>query len=215
MKRVTFITGHYGSGKSEFSVNLAIQKGIKNIVDLDIVNPYFRSRELDSIFSENNIKLISSTVDNSLGSDLPYISKEAYTLIKGEETVIYDLGGDPVGAKILRQFVDSLDLEEVDLLLCINVYREQTSTVDKILKMITDIESSGGIRINGLINNSNFIRDTVYNDLVEAESIIKEVSKIKNLDIIYTGVYENIIDSCGPLVGEVIPLKLYLRKKWL
>ncbi|MCK9471970.1 MAG: ATP-binding protein [Bacilli bacterium] len=215
MKRVTFITGHYGSGKSEFSVNLAIQKGIKNIVDLDIVNPYFRSRELDSIFSENKIKLISSTVDNSLGSDLPYISKEAYTLIKGEETVIYDLGGDPVGAKILRQFVDSLDLEEVDLLLCINVYREQTSTVDKILKMITDIESSGGIRINGLINNSNFIRDTVYNDLVEAESIIKEVSKIKNLDIIYTGVYENIIDSCGPLVGEVIPLKLYLRKKWL
>ena len=215
MKKITFITGHYGSGKSEFSVNLAINKGIKNIVDLDIVNPYFRTRELSDILKEQDINLVSSSVDNSLGSDLPYVSKEAYTLVNSNESVIYDLGGDPIGAKILRQFTDSLDIESVDLLLCINVYREQTSTVDKILEMIKAIEGSGGLRITGLINNSNFIRDTVYQDLVDAEEIIKEVSKITNLDIKYTGVYENIIDSCGSLLGEVIPLKLYLRKKWL
>src|SRR5690606_32713443 len=131
------------------------------------------------------------------------------------DRVIYDLGGDPVGARILRQFVDTLKIEEADLLLCINVYREQTSSVEKILKMINDIESSGGLKINGLINNSNFIRDTVYQDLLDAEEIIKEVAKIKNLEIIYTGVYENILKSCGPLGGEIIPLKIYLRKKWL
>jgi len=215
MKKLTFITGHYGSGKSEFSVNLVLKKGIKNIVDLDIVNPYFRTRELNNIFRENSINLVSSTIEDSIGSDLPYIKGEAYSLVHGAEKVIYDLGGDSVGAKILRQFVDIIDLQEVDLLLCINVYREDTSTVSKIIKMINDIEASGGIKITGLINNSNFIRDTVYTDLVEAEKIIIQVSKIKEIDILYTGVYENILDSCGKLLGEVIPLKLYLRKKWL
>lgn len=215
MKRLTFITGHYGSGKSEFSVNLAIRKGIKNIVDLDIVNPYFRSRELVDILKQSDIKLISSPLENSLGSDLPYIAREAYTLINSQDDVIYDLGGDSVGARILRQFVDSINLEDSDLLLCVNVYREQTSTAEKIMKIIDEIESSGGIRITGLINNSNFIRDTTYKDLTDAEEIIIEVAKQRNLDILYTGVYENIYDSCGELLGEVIPLKLYLRKKWL
>lgn len=215
MKRLTFITGHYGSGKSEFSVNLAIRKGIKNIVDLDIVNPYFRSRELVDILKKSDIELISSPVENSLGSDLPYIAREAYTLINSQDTVIYDLGGDPVGARILRQFVDSIKLEDADLLLCINVYREQTSTAEKINKIIDEIESSGGLKVTGLINNSNFIRDTTYQDLLDAEEIIIEVAKQRNLDILYTGVYENIYDSCGELLGEVIPLKLYLRKKWL
>lgn len=215
MKRLTFITGHYGSGKSEFSVNLAIRKGIKNIVDLDIVNPYFRSRELVDILKQSDIKLISSPLENSLGSDLPYIAREAYTLINRQDDVIYDLGGDSVGARILRQFVDSINLEDSDLLLCVNVYREQTSTAEKIMKIIDEIESSGGIRITGLINNSNFIRDTTYKDLTDAEEIIIEVAKQRNLDILYTGVYENIYDSCGELLGEVIPLKLYLRKKWL
>lgn len=215
MKRITFITGHYGSGKSEFSVNFAIQKEIKNIVDLDIVNPYFRSRELFEILKENNLKLISSSVENSLGSDLPYISKDAYFLINSDEKVIYDLGGDPVGAIIIRQFLDKMNLEEVDLLLCINVYREQTSTSDKIIKMIDDIESSGGMRVTGLINNSNFIRDTTLQDIIDAEEIIVEVAKRKNLEIKYTGVYENIKYLDHSLKGEVIPLKLYLRKKWL
>lgn len=215
MKRLTFITGHYGSGKSEFSVNLAYLKGIKKIVDLDIVNPYFRTRELTNILKNSGIELISSTLENSLGSDLPYIHKTAFTLVHTNEVVIYDLGGDPVGAKVLRQFESKLNLEEVDLLLCINVYREDTSTVEKIIQMMTLIEGSGGIKITGLINNSNFIRDTNYSDILEAEEIIKEVANITNLEIKYTGVYENILDSCKDLSGEVIPLKLYLRKKWL
>jgi len=66
MKRMTFITGHYGSGKSEFSVNLALTKKIHMLIDLDIVNPYFRSRELEKLLSENNIQLVASSVKDSL-----------------------------------------------------------------------------------------------------------------------------------------------------
>ena len=216
MKRITFITGHYGSGKSEFAVNLAIMEGIDLLIDLDIINPYFRSRELAQLLAENNIKLISSPLKDALGSDLPYIAKEAFAPFSNMATrSIYDLGGDRAGARLLRQFKDMMMPDEVDLLLCVNVYRELTSSSEKIVDMIRQIEESGGFQISGLINNSNFLRDTTYDDLLYGESILKEVEKRCQLDIVYTGVYEDIISKCGPLAGKVIPLKLYLRKKWL
>lgn len=215
MKKITFITGHYGSGKSEFTVNLAIQKKISTVVDLDIVNPYFRSRELEKILTEYQIKLISSTEKNALGSDLPFISPEAFAPFHSNETAIYDLGGDGVGAKLIRQFLDLIEPENVDLLLCINVYREQTSKHEKIIKMIKEIEVSSGLKVTGLINNSNFLRDTTYDDLLVGEKIIQEVVNITGLPILYTGVYEDILHKCSTLQGEVIPLKLFLRKKWL
>ncbi len=71
MKRITFITGHYGSGKSEFAVNLAISEGANMIVDLDIINPYFRSRELARLLEEKNVSLVSSPLKDATGSDLP------------------------------------------------------------------------------------------------------------------------------------------------
>jgi RNA-binding protein YhbY len=215
MKRNTFITGHYGSGKSEFSVNLALIKKVGFLVDLDIVNPYFRSRELEDIFLENKIQLISSSVKDALGSDLPYIAKEAFLPFYHNLTSIFDLGGDDVGARILRQFSDLLDEKENDLLLCVNVFRENTSNADKVIKMISEIENSGGVKVTGLINNSNLLRETSYLDLLSGEKILREVEKRTGLKIIYTGVYERILKSCGKLEGEVVPLKLYLRKKWL
>jgi hypothetical protein len=216
MKRITFITGHYGSGKSEFSVNLALLKQVDYLIDLDIVNPYFRSRELEGLLGQASIEMISSPLKDALGSDLPFISARAYEPFQGKEkTAIFDLGGDDVGAKVTRQFLDRLDIEEVDVLLCINVYREKTSSKEGIHMMVQQIEGASGLKITGLINNSNFLRDTNYEDLLIGEKILQEVAKERNISIKYTGVYENIVKMCGPLAGEVIPLKLYLRKKWL
>ena len=216
MKRMTFITGHYGSGKSEFSVNLAITKKIQMLIDLDIVNPYFRSRELEEHLSLNNVQLVASPIRAALGSDLPYISKEAFIPFhQNYVTSVFDLGGDPVGARVLRQFSDIYDEKETDLLLCVNVYREKTGSIVGILEMIQEIEASSGYKITGLINNSNFLRDTNYEDLLYGEKILKEVAVKTGLQICYTGVYEDIIDSCGTLAGEVLAMKLYLRKKWL
>lgn len=216
MKRITFITGHYGSGKSEFSVNFAIQKKVDMLVDLDIINPYFRSREAVDFLNSHNIELLASTIENSLGSDLPYISKEIYLpFYKNYLTAIYDLGGDEAGAKLLRQFSKVIEDVDVDLLLCVNVFREETSTKEKIIKTINEIETAGGVRITGIINNSNFLRNTTYNDILEGEEIIKELARGLNLEILYTAVYEDLLANCGPLMGEIMPLKPYLRKKWL
>src|SRR5690554_6078317 len=100
MKRITFITGHYGSGKSEFAANMAITHKVDMVVDLDIINPYFRSRELFRLMADNNIKLISSPLKDKPGSDLPYIDKEVFSPFSDPAArAIIDLGGDRPGAR--------------------------------------------------------------------------------------------------------------------
>ena len=115
MKRITILAGHYGSGKSEISVNLAINNNIDYIVDLDIINPYFRSRALNELFEEKGIHLVESTIKGMLNSDMPYVSGEAAVpFVQTDVTAIYDLGGTANGGRVLIQFVHRIkDLENI------------------------------------------------------------------------------------------------------
>lgn len=216
MKRITFITGHYGSGKTEFAVNLALQKKADILMDLDIVNPYFRSREVETLLEENGVRLVASGLRNALGSDLPYISGEVFSPFVNEDLkAVIDLGGDPVGARLIRQFRDVLGDADVDLLLCINIFRESTHDAEGIESMMNMIEESGGLKVTGLINNTNLLRETTYEDILKGEEVILKVCQKTGLPLVYTGVYEKILPKCLALKGEIIPLKLYLRKSWL
>ncbi|MFA7098024.1 MAG: ATP-binding protein [Gammaproteobacteria bacterium] len=216
MKRITFIAGHYGSGKSEVSINLAIKKKVNVLIDLDIVNPYFRSRELEEELNKYNISIISSSLKNARGSDLPFLSKDIYLPFYNKKVnAIYDLGGNDIGSRVFRQFKDLYTLEDIDLLICINVFRKETEKKDLIIEMIKSIETSSGIKVTGLINNSNYIRDTKINDILFGEKIILEVAKTLCLPVVYTAVYEDLKYDKNDFQGEIIPLKLYLRKTWL
>jgi hypothetical protein len=135
MKRITFIVGHYGSGKSEFALNLAVQKHVDLLIDLDIVNPYFRSRELGVELAEKNIRFVSSPI-KGLGSDLPYIAKEAFLPFYRNLTSIFDLGGDDVGTKVARQFFELINYETTDFLFCVNVYREAFRLIVKVSRQL-------------------------------------------------------------------------------
>ncbi len=214
-KRITVISGHYGSGKSEISVNLAILKKVNVIVDLDIVNPYFRSREIKQILNEFKIEMISSPLEKSLGSDLPYLSARIFAPFYNQDIkAIYDLGGNPIGAKVFRQFED-LDKDEINHLVAINVFREETETVDDIVAMIKAIEGASGLRVTGLINNSNLLNLTTFEDILKGQEIIEKVAEILKLKIEYTTVKKEIKIAEKALLGEVIYLTLYLRKYWL
>jgi len=215
MKRITFIVGHYGSGKSEFSVNLALQKKVNYLVDLDIVNPYFRTRELTAMLSDNQITMIATTALNGIYGDLPYLSKDIFLpLLKKDVVAIYDMGGNDAGAIILRQFSETID-EDVDVLMVVNIYREQTQTKEAILAQIRSIESSAGMKITGLVNNSNLLRETTVEDLLEGERIVKSVSDAIQIPIVYTAIPKRLSDKSFHLSGETLELKLYLRKYWL
>ncbi|MFA6627103.1 MAG: ATP-binding protein [Bacilli bacterium] len=210
--RITIVTGHYGSGKSEFAINLAIQKQVDTLIDLDIINPYFRSRELEPFLKEQGIEVISSPLDNALGSDLPFIDQKAFRPFHTNERAIYDLGGDKNGALVLRQFEGLM--KDANFLCCINVFREATCDVPSIIQMIRSLEEASGCRLNGLINNSNLLRETTLEDVLHGQAIIEEVGKVTHLPLCYTGLWEN-LSPTNSICGEVIPLALYLRKYWL
>ncbi len=211
MKNITFIVGHYGSGKSEFSINYAIKKGMEMIIDLDVVNPYFRSREVESVLNEHGIELAGSPMEKSSGSDLPFVSSKMYFPFYKEIKAVYDLGGNDVGAKLLRQFSEFV--KDYEMLLVVNIYREETENKEKIIKMINQIEGSSGLNVTGLINNTNLLRSTTKEDVLLGEKIVKEVSEELNLPIVFTSVKEDLVNN--KFEGEVLPLKLYLRKDWL
>ncbi|TVP96137.1 MAG: hypothetical protein EA374_02130, partial [Acholeplasmatales bacterium] len=105
MKRLTILTGHYGSGKSEIAVNLAIEAKLDMLVDLDIINPYFRSRSVRKLLESHGVELVESTLENAAGSDLPFINaKGSRPFIDKHTRAIYDLGGTQHGAKLLKQY---------------------------------------------------------------------------------------------------------------
>jgi hypothetical protein len=215
MKNITFLTGYYGSGKSELAVNLAILKGVDYVIDLDVINPYFRTREKEDLLKTHNIDTISSDLDYKVHIDLPYISKKVFKPFQQPDlTAIYDLGGNDQGAKLLRQFDDYHDTE-VELLIVINVYRQESDSVEKITQLINKIEGMGGFKVTGLINNSNLLRETSIDDIFYGEEIVKQVSEQTKLPIVYTAVWEDIYADNLVFQGEVLKLKLYFRKNWL
>jgi predicted ABC-type ATPase len=215
MKRLTIIAGHYGSGKSEFSLNFAIEKHCDVILDLDIVNPYFRSRELATTLQEKGIVMISSSLQEARGSDFPFISSSTFLPFQDTtKRVVVDLGGDPVGAKLMQQYHEWIH-EEVDVLFCINIYREQTRSIEDIYRMMHAIEVSSGLKITGLINTSNFIKDTTIEGIKKGEEIIKEVSNRYRIPLLYTAIPHFLSVEEAEFDSEIIPLQLYLRPSWL
>ncbi len=214
-KNITFLTGYYGSGKSEIAINLAIQNHLDMVIDLDIINPYFRSREMEVELRNLGIESISSDLDYKSHVDLPYISKRVFYPFQNTDLkAIYDLGGNDLGAKLLRQFEDYQN-RDIDLFLVINIYRMETDTADKIVRLIQTIEGSGGFPVTGLINNSNLLRETTKEEVLAGQKIIDEVIAETNLELIYTTVWDKVDISSKDVKGELIPLQLYFRKDWL
>lgn len=216
MKRITILTGHYGSGKSEIAVNLAIKDSLDVLVDLDIINPYFRSRSLRKLLEKNGVNLIESTIENAAGSDLPFISaKGSRPFVNKELRAVYDLGGTKHGAKVMMQYRDFIkEIDTIDFLVVVNIYRPETDSVEKILSMIETLEASSQLKVTGLINNSNLMDYTDEAVIKKGERLIKKVASTLNIPIKYTFIEEH-VKTNTVFLGENRILIRYLAKAWL
>ena len=215
------IVGHYGSGKSEFAVNFAKRLKVENqnvsLADLDIVNPYFRSREKREELNKLGITVISDTLESVKGLDMPYISPAIKSSINQKNSnLILDCGGDEVGVRVLKQFYQEIVKVNYIMYMVVNVYRPETSTVDKIIKMQNDLEKESGLQVKGYINNSNFLRETTVLDIIYADEMLKEVSKRTQVPIKYISALDELINKLPNTVsGERFSLNLSLRTDWL
>ncbi len=219
--KLYIIVGHYGSGKSEFSVNFA--KKLKNenkevcLADLDIINTYFRSRESRTELTDLGIEVVSDTLNSVKGLDMPYLSPAIKgQIVHNKNNLILDCGGDEVGVRVLQQFYEDIIKRDYEMYMIVNVYRPETSQVTQIIDMKNKLENENGLSVTGYINNSNFIRQTSVDDIVYADKILKEVSELTQVPILYVSALKEIIQQLPNNVqGERFVLNLSLRTGWL
>jgi len=218
-KRIRIITGHYGSGKTEFAVNYTFKlanEGYKAaIVDLDIVNPYFRSRQLEPVFEEMGIRVISSSV-KGLSGDLPALSPEIYTVLedKSFETVI-DVGGDKAGATALGRYHDKLDEDEYDMFFVLNANRPFTADKDSAIRYLRSIEQGSRQKVTALVNNTHLCGDTRIEDIIRGQELCLQVSEELGLPLKYTVVHKKLINQLPDNIsGEIFPIDIFMKKPW-
>ncbi len=213
-KRITLFCGHYGTGKTNVAVNYALwlkSRGDEvQIADMDIVNPYFRTKDSEKELTEAGIRLISPRFANS-NVDLPALPQELYGLFEfRDKKAVLDIGGDDRGAYALGRFAPMI-LEENDYecLFVANFYRPLTRTPAAALTIMREIELAGGIPFTGIVNNSNLGEETTPGDVIKTYPLARELSEISGLPVVMTSAKSEIARS---LEGDdILPLKLQAK----
>lgn len=196
-KRVYILAGHYGSGKTNVAVNLAlkIKKDGFNvkIADLDIVNPYFRTKDSLKELTEAGIQLISPAFANT-NVDLPALPQEAYSLVQQKDFyAVLDVGGDDRGAYALGRYAPYIKEENnYEMCFVFNCYRPLTRTCEEAFEVMKEIEYACKIPFTAIINNSNIGNDTDKDAILASINETEKLSKLTGLPIIYTTVREDI-----------------------
>ncbi len=213
MSRITLFAGHYGSGKTNIAVNYAkyLRKQGNDVViaDLDIVNPYFRTKDSQTDLEAAGIRLISSKYANS-NVDLPALPSEIYGIFEDKSSLaVLDVGGDDRGALALGRYTPLIKAEgDYEMLLVINRYRPLTRTADDCIEIMHEVETAGGLRFTGLVNNSNLGAETTPEDVLSSVEYAKEVSAKTGLPLRMTAIEESLFGELDGKIEDLFPLTL-------
>ncbi len=215
-KRLTLLCGHYGSGKTNVAVNLAfyLKQQYNNLVvaDLDIVNPYFRTKDSLDDFKAMGIELICSEYANT-NVDIPALPADMYRLTADKSlTAIVDVGGDDRGAYALGRLVPEIKAEDnFDMLMVINGYRPLTPDAQSTIEVMHEIEAACGLQFTGLVNNSNIGEETTVQSVLDSVPYANEVSRLSQLPIVMTAAKAELADGLTPHIDNLLPLKLQAK----
>ncbi len=211
---ITIICGHYGVGKTNFTLNLALdiaKSADVCVIDLDIVNPYFRTSEYSDALNEHHIKTVTPVMANS-SLDSPSLSAQidgaiAWAQTNSESTncsaakkenppriAIMDVGGDDVGAKALGRYAQHIkNAGDYSLIYVINAYRSQTQSVQESLEIMREIEHACNLRVNGVVNNSHLKGETTLDTVLDATDFGVDFAKAAGV----------------PLLAQTCPARLF------
>lgn len=216
-RRLHILIGAFGSGKTELAVNYALKlrgEGVKvGLVDLDIVNPFFRSRELKSLLQSKGVDLVSSH-EGLEAADLPALSPRIFALLQDTTyQVVFDVGGDPVGARTLGRYEDYFLQEPYNLWWVINPYRPGCSTPKDLLELARSLEASSGLKITGIVDNANLGKETTAEIRAEGARIVDDTARLLTAPVVMR-------TTLPPLVlqarngEEIMDLKLFMTPPW-
>lgn len=220
IKRVTVFAGHYGSGKTNIAVNYALGVSALGrrtaIADIDIVNPYFRTKDSEQVLEDAGIRLISSEYANT-NVDTPALPADIYSVFADKGiTAIIDVGGDDRGALALGRYVPYMKQEnDYEMLYVINKYRYLTADARSAVEVMNEIETAAGVKFTGIVNNSNIGEETTADSVLKSVEYAEEVSQLTGLDIKMTTVKEELAGELLGKIDNLQPIKLYVRQSWL
>lgn len=215
-KRITLLCGHYGSGKTNVAVNMALelkaQRDNVAIADLDIVNPYFRTKDSSTSLEDNGIRLIVSEFANS-NVDIPALPQDMYAITDNKDmAVIIDVGGDDRGALALGRLAPEIIKEnDYEMLMVINCYRPLTRDAQSTLEVMREIEYAGHINFTGIVNNSNLGAITCADDVLASVEYAQQLSQLSGLPIVCTTVEKGLYNDLCDKIDNLLPLSLQAR----
>ena len=191
MKKINIITGHYGSGKTTIALNTALRLAQNNkkvsIVDLDIVNPYFRTSDFPELLKKNSIEMIAPMYAGS-NLDIPAVNFDMERIISESSHVVIDVGGDDAGAYALGRYAPLIDSmkEQTDMLYVINCYRYLTKTPAEAVQLMYEIEQAARIKHTGIINNSSLGYETSAEEIEKSHEFAVKISEETGLPLVFT-----------------------------
>lgn len=212
--KIIIITGHYGCGKTNIAVNFALDlagRGEKvTVVDLDIVNPYFRTADFEELFRSRNITLKAPMYANS-NLDIPALNYDLGSIIEDGQYVIIDVGGDDAGAIALGRYRPVLEnRSDLKMYYVINKYRYLTATAEETTELLRDIEAAAELGCSGIINNSNLSTATNLETVVSSLPYAREVAERTGLPLVMTTAKSEFLKG----VPDGYPVEIFVKTAW-
>ncbi len=217
-KRITVVCGHYGCGKTNLTLNLALEAAGEGqpvtVVDLDIVNPYFRSSEYGELLGEKGVRLIAPVFANTT-LDTPTLPPEIYSVFEPQTgRVFLDAGGDDAGVTALGGLHAMLEEAGYDMLYVINRYRVLSQTPEETAALLGEIQAASRLRATGLVNNSHLGVETTLETLERALPFARKTAELTHLPLLYSTAPDFALGE-----GEALPqgfrkVKRYVKFLW-
>ncbi|MGN0544300.1 MAG: ParA family protein [Acutalibacteraceae bacterium] len=218
MKRITLICGHYGSGKTNFALNMAVnaaRSGEKiTLVDLDIVNPYFRTADYRDELERAGVSVIAQNLEGTT-LDAPALTARMFSIF--EESmgrVIVDVGGDDAGATALGRFSRQLNESGCDMLYVINRFRKFISEPEEAAVLLAEIESACRLKATAIVNNSHLGAQTAADDIITSMPYAEKTAELTKLPLMYTTAPRRIADELEGRVQNLYPVDVLVKLPW-
>lgn len=228
LKRKTIVAGHYGSGKTEFSVSLAmllakardsnISQPRIALIDFDIVNPYFRSREQQKQLHSAGVSVYGSAYGTAVTAEIPELGATVRAPLEDSNTrVIVDLGGNDSGALVINQFTKYFTGDDTIMAAVVNANRPDTGTYDGVMQHISAIESATALSISNIINNTHLLRETTAGDIEKGHELCRKICETTGNELLCDCYPDGIVNP-AILTGfsrNLMPMGLYMRPSYL
>lgn len=216
--RISIITGHYGTGKTEVSVNLALALAEEGeqvmLADLDIVNPYFRSRERKEMLEEAGVRVIA-TSQACHHADVPALPAEVLSILENRDVRgVLDIGGDPVGARVLARFQPKIVPEDYQLIYVVNANRPEVRTVENAVSYLRRIEETTGLTCTGLVNNTHLCGETTETEVRRGAELARAVSAETGIPVLCHVAKDSLAENLSDLPESVFPITIKMKKPW-